>query len=375
MPRPARPILRELVIHGPLSRTTLARRLGLSVGSLSRLTKPLVASGVVVEQDVAYDPVNGRPTRPLRVVVDGLRFVGIKLTSDRVYAVLTNLRADVLARGSAPLPDLTPEEVVERAGRLADELVGDGERPVSAGITLGGDEHAPTRVDEGEFLDSGLLGWRRVPVRRLMAARLGVPCVVRNDVTALAYAHQWFGEARGLSDFAVVTIGEGIGYALFVHGRAVRVTEADLGEFGHQILDPGGPLCPSGHRGCAGAYLPTRSVLMAAAQGLRRFPNHEEVLRLAAAGDPVCSRVVGQTAWALGALIANLTTCTTVKTVIVAGEAVGVVGLARGDLDRGMADRRRDPEPVRLVVQPHDFGDWARGAAVGAIRAHVAGRP
>ncbi|MDT0346038.1 ROK family transcriptional regulator [Streptomyces litchfieldiae] len=370
-PRPSRPVLRELVIHGPQSRTDLARKLGLSSGSLTRLTKPLVEAGLVVERDIRHDPVNGRPTRPLEVVADQLLFMGIKLTSERVYAVLTNLRADIVERASAPLMDLTPATVVAEAGRLADRLTASGATPVAAGIVLGGNAHAPAQVDESDLLDSGILGWQGVPARRLMAERLGIPCFVKNDVTALAQAYHWFGEARGVRDFAVITVGDGIGYALFAHGRAVRMTEADLGEFAHQILDPGGPMCPSGHRGCTASYATTRSILMTAAQGMCRFPTYAEVLRLALDGDSVCQETVQQAAWAVGAVIANVVNTTTVKTVILAGEAVDVVRIGRPGLERGLAARRRDVSGIDIAVREHDFHDWARGAAVVAIQAHL----
>jgi predicted NBD/HSP70 family sugar kinase len=372
--RPARPVLRELVISGPQPRATLAKKLGLSAGSLTRLTKPLVEAGLIVERDPERDPVNGRPTRPLEVVADDVHFLGVKLTSEHVHVVVTNLRADVMARGTMPLMDLTPETVVEEVFDLAARLVTAEFQPVAVGVTLGGDAHSPAQVDEMKLLNSGLLGWKQAPLRRLVSDRLGLPCVVMNDVTALAYSHQWFGDARGLADFALVSAGDGIGYALFIHGRPVRTTEADLGEFAHQILDPGGPMCPAGHRGCVVAYAATRSVLMAAAQGMRRFPTREEVIHLAMAGDAVCSQIVRQAARALGLLIANVVNATMVKTVILAGETADFLRVAREDFDHGMVSRRCGLGSISLAVRPHDFAEWARGAAVAAIRDQVFGQ-
>ncbi|UED86448.1 ROK family transcriptional regulator [Streptomyces profundus] len=374
VPRAARPILRELVIHGPQSRTALAKRLVLSTGSLTRLTKPLVESGLVVEREVEHDPTHGRPTRPLEIVADTHHFLGVKLTSGALYGVRTDLRGEVVGRESVPLPDLSPDTVVEGAGWLADRLTGDGRRPVAAGVTLGGEVHGAMG---DEIIDSGALGWRSVPLRRLLAERLGMPCVVKHDVTALAAAHQWFGDAREEPNFAVIAlgngIGDGIGYALFVHGSAVRSTEADLAEFAHQTLDAGGPMCPEGHRGCVAAYVAADSVRIAAAQGLGRLPGFAEVLRLARAGDPVCAEAVSEAARALGVVIANVANSGLVKTVIVAGASVDIARAARDDLERGILARRRSLGGLRLSVRPHDFGDWARGAAVEAIKAQLAG--
>lgn len=373
VPDTARPILRELVICGPRSRAHLAQTLGLSPGTLTRLTKPLVEAGLVIEHDAVRQPANGRPGRPLEVVADSLHFAGITLTSTHVHGVLTNLRAEVVAQESAPLMDFAPDTVIAQIGRLVEALAARGVQPAAVGLGMGGDSYAPTEVGESELVDSGRLGWEQVPVRRLVAERLGIPCVVGNDVTALAYYHQWFGAARGVRDFAVVTIGDGIGYALFSHGRAMRLTEADIGNFGHQILTPDGPLCPTGHCGCAFSYLATGSLLMTAAQGMRRFPTYPEVLELAAAGDPVCSRAVRQAARILGTLIGNVTNNAGLKTVILAGETVDIAHVARADLERGLAARRHTHDDIHVVAQPPDFHQWARGAAVVAIRHHIAG--
>jgi predicted NBD/HSP70 family sugar kinase len=359
------------VLHGAQSRTALARKLDLSTGSLTRLTKPLLEEGLVAERDVVHDPVNGRPTRPLEVVAENLHFLGVKVAAGHLYAVLTDLRAHVVARQDVPLPDTEPDTVVREAGRAADRLTAGGRLPVAAGLTLGGDGRSPAPVGEDELIDSAILGWEKVSLRRMMADRLGIPCVVKNDVTALAYLHQWFGDARGVPDFAVMAVGDGIGYALFIHGRAVRISEADIGEFVHQVVDPGGPMCPGGHRGCLASYVATSSVLMTAAQGMRRFPAYPEVLRLAAEGDPVCAHAVQQAAWAVGVMISTIANTTGMKTVIIAGEGADLVDMARTELERGIATRRRDPRAIHVSSRPHDFHQWARGAAVVAIHDHV----
>jgi predicted NBD/HSP70 family sugar kinase len=372
VPGPTRPILRELVLDGARSRTALARKLGLSTGSLTRLTKPLLEAGLIAERDVLHDPVNGRPTRPLEIVAGNLHFLGVKIAAGHLYAVLTDLRANVVAQQDTPLPDMRSEAVLREVYRLADLLTAGGALPVAAGVALGGDGRSPAPVGEHELVDSAILDWEQVPLRRLVTERLGVPCVVSNDVTALACLHQYFGDAQGVPDFAVLAVGAGIGYALVVHGEPMRITEADVTEFVHQMVDPGGPMCPGGHRGCLAAYVASHSVVMTAAQGMRRFSaTYPEVLRLATEGNPVCAHAVEQAAWAMGVTIANIANTAVVKRVIVAGEGADIVDIARPHLERGIATRRRDPHAVNVTNMPHDFRQWARGAAVVAIRDHV----
>ncbi|WP_019434440.1 ROK family transcriptional regulator [Streptomyces sp. AA0539] len=370
--RAARPVLRELLVNGPRTRTDLARLLGLSTGSLTRLTKPLTASGLVVEGATVHDPANGRPTRPLDVVAADHHFLGVKLTADRLYAVVTDLRARITAETTEPLEAPTPDAVSAQIARVRDRLTTAGTPPAAAGITLGGTARPTADSTTAPRFDAPFLGWRDVELRDRLTRGTGVPCVVENDVTALAHAQRWFGAARGLTDFALLTVGAGIGYALVQHGRMVPAGAADLSAFSHHVLDPGGPMCTEGHRGCLASYLSTHSVLAAAAHGLRRPVTLEEVAALARAGDPVCRNVLGPAAWALGAALATVANLCLIKDFVVAGEGLVLLDGAQRSMQAGIADRRhRDPDSLRVTLLSPHFGEWARGAAVAAIRAFV----
>ncbi|AKG41447.1 ROK family protein [Streptomyces xiamenensis] len=370
--RAARPVVRELLVNGPSTRTDLARVLGLSTGSLTRLTKPLTAAGLVVEGGTVHDPANGRPTRPLDVVAADHHFLGVKLTSDRLYAAVTDLRARVIAETSEPLDATTPEAVSARIAGVRERLTTADTAPVAAGVTLGGAARPRSDPDAAPRFDAPFLGWVDIELSERLTRRTGVPCVVENDVTALAHAQRWFGAARGLTDFALLTVGAGIGYALVRHGRMVPADAVDLREFSHHVLDPGGPMCTEGHRGCIASYLSTRSILAAAAHGLRRGVTPEEVAALARAGDPVCRNVLRPAAWALGAALATVANLCMVKDFVVAGEGLVLIAAEEGCVEAGIRDRRhRDHGSLRVTTLAPDFGEWARAAAVTAIRAFV----
>ena len=102
----------EVLLHGPLSRAELARRLGLSQASLSRLTKPLLTSGLLIESPTRADPATGRPAQPLDVVPSSHHFVGVKLTGEVAAAVLVDLRGTVRRTAQAPVTDPAPDRVV-----------------------------------------------------------------------------------------------------------------------------------------------------------------------------------------------------------------------------------------------------------------------
>jgi predicted NBD/HSP70 family sugar kinase len=368
----ARPIIRELLVTGPRSRTELARLLGLTTSSLTRLTKPLVQSGLVVERETLYDPINGRPTLPLDIVTNDFHFFGAKLTDDRMYGVVTDLRAEVVAEHAEPLNVRTPEGVAAQARALMDRLARESKPPVAAGFAMGGNTSGSDDPAEPALFDAPWLDWWRIPLGSMLSDAMDIPCVVRNDVFALAYGQNWFGVARGISNFAVITIGRGIGYALCLNGRVLRMAENDLVEFSHHILDHGGPMCPAGHRGCAVAYLSTGAILSAAAHGLQRPASLDEIAPRAREGNAACQEIVRQTGRALGMLVATIANLTGVKTVVVAGEATDVVRGGHQHIKEGMSQRRHlRRDSIKTPMLSSSFTEWARGGAVEAIRAFV----
>ena len=110
----------EVLRHGPLARAELARRLGLSPPSLTRLTAPLIEAGLLTETSARRPVGAGRPSRPLDVVPEACHFVGVKLTEDESYCVLTNLRAEPFTADSLRVSATNGIVLVLDVPRIAD---------------------------------------------------------------------------------------------------------------------------------------------------------------------------------------------------------------------------------------------------------------
>ncbi|MFJ8469782.1 ROK family protein [Streptomyces swartbergensis] len=362
----------EVLVHGPLSRTEIARRLGLSAGSLTRLTKPLIESGLLVEVAEAGVPAEarqGRPSTPLDVVADSWSFLGFKITEDMVYGVVTTLRSDIVARHDRPLTTHDPAEVADVLGEMTAELTRDHPRLAGIGIGVGGFVQDRAVVGESPFLL-----WRDVPLAELVEERTGLPVVVENDVAALVEAETWFGAGRGLDRFVVLTIGAGIGYGLVLGGKRVPCAEEDRGFGRHWIVDPGGPLTPDGRRGSAVSLLTIPNIRYQVQAATGRDRTYEEILAAAAAGDPMPARVVAEAARALGTLVAQISNFVMPQKILLAGEGVGLMDVAGKTVEETVRDNRHPlAAPVELETKVSDFHDWARGAAVLAIKVLVLG--
>ncbi|EDY60882.1 ROK family protein [Streptomyces sviceus ATCC 29083] len=362
----------EVLVHGPLSRTELARRLDLSAGSLTRLTKPLIESGLLIEVPEAGTPAEvrqGRPSQPLDVVAESRSFIGFKITEDMVYGVVTTLRSEIVARHDRPLASHDPAEVADLLAEMTRELARAYPRLAGIGIGVGGFVQERAVVGESPFLH-----WRDVPLGELVEERTGLPVVVENDVAALVEAETWFGAGRGLDRFVVLTIGAGIGYGLVLGGRRVPYAEEDRGFGRHWIIDPNGPLTPDGNRGSAVSLLTIPNIRYQVQAATGRDHSYEEILALAAAGDPMPARVIDEAGRALGVLVAQIANFAMPQKIMLAGEGVGLMDVAGKTVEDAIRSHRHPlATPIDLETRVSDFHDWARGAAVLAIQVLVLG--
>lgn len=362
LPPGAKAVALEVLIHGPQSRAQLAKKLGSSAPTLTRLVKPLLAAGVLVESEAVRTPGRGRSSLPLDVVPDAYRFIGVKLTTESIYAVTTDLRGEILDSETVAEPSLeVPAVVAAVAGVVARLRSRSGRQLDAVGVTVGG------RIEGGETVaDSPFLDWHEVPFRALLAAEVDAPVFLANDVVGLTRAQQWFGYGRSYRSFALLTVGAGVGYGLVIDGQLVPTS---VNPVSHLPIDHHGPLCSWGHRGCMTTYVTSAAMTATAAQACGRPVAYGELLQLAADADPVAARVVDEAAYALGRAVAAVTSLTGVDRIILSGEGVRLAEVGHRTLRAGRLEYLGErTEGVDPVVRPMGFLEWARGAAVVAIR-------
>ena len=357
----------DVLRYGPLARTELARRLGLSTASLTRLTKPLIEQGVLHERNDVSVGTGGRPSQPLDIDAGREHFIGIKLAGESAAGVLTDLHADILAREVVDLPSHEPDAVVSELAALVTRLGAGVASPSAVGVGLGGRVRDYRWVTRAPFL-----GWSEVDLGTALGAVTGCPVAVANDLYSLMEAERWFGEGREVRQFAVLTIGASVGGGLVIHDEVVTSPDADIGLLGHFPIDPLGPACPEGHRGCAHSLMSIEAVEAQAALSLGRHVRYDEVLDLAAAGDAAATRIVGTAARGLGTLIAAVANIALPERVVLTGEGIRLAEVGWDRIGDGIR-AGRNPQASALDVRllPDDPHLWARGAAAVAIQRTV----
>lgn len=367
-PGAALPVAIEVLRRGPISRAEIGRRLGLSHASLSRLSAPLIERGVIHDVGEHSNGRVGRPSRLLDVDASSHFFLGIKIRETEIVAAVTDLRGEVVESTTIPLSDRSPASVVQQVKDLyrAFEV---SHTVTAIGIGIGGAVH-----DRRTVISAGFLGWEDVALADLMEQETRIPTLVENDVVALCEYEDWFGFASRDERFAVITLGIGTGFGLVINGQPIVGDDYGYGLVGHWPMDPTGPLCHQGHRGCAAALLNSDAIARYATEALGHDITFDEVVELAAEGHPAAWRIVHDAARGLGVLIAAVCNLTLPDRIIIAGEGVRLAVVGHDTL-QGKARELRDP---RAHTPPIDYSsgdnvEWARGAAVLAIQAFALG--
>ena len=152
----------EVLIHGPLGRAELARRLGLAPATLTRISAELISSGLLAEVPEATQRTSGRPTVPLDVIPSSHYFFGIKLTDSALDATVIDLKATPLESYRVALESTTPTHVVSAITKLT-RRAQSSYRLDAVGIAVGGVVNAHGTVESAPFLK-----WHNVPLATLV---------------------------------------------------------------------------------------------------------------------------------------------------------------------------------------------------------------
>ena len=257
--------------------------------------------------------------------------IGIDVGGTKINAFRVARDGTIAERTSRPTPAddeaATLSAMVELARALTTPDV------IAVGVGAAGMIDAK----EGVLRFAPNLAWRNLPIAERMRDALGLPCQVDNDASMAAYGEFRFGAGRGYRHLLLVTVGTGLGGGIVADGRLFRGANGFAAEIGHIIVEPGGPLCGCGNRGCweqvaAGRAIDRmgreeareheHSVLRRLAGGDPDAVTGKLVTRAAKEGDVAATAILAETGRRLGQGIAGLVNVLDPQVVVVGGGAI-----------------------------------------------------
>jgi len=301
----------------PISRADLARVSGLQRSTVSLITEQLIRERWVVNGPVGRLPRGRRPTF-LRLN-DRRAILVADLRPSLTTVAVADVNGRFLAQQALPTTDDPRTMVASLAARILHlmqahrELVFEG-----VGISL------PGRFDIGtqRVVFAPNLKWPEYDIKGPIEKATGMPVELENAANACVLAEVWFGHTERVRDLVVVTVSEGVGTGIFQNGQLARGLNGMAGEFGHVPLDPNGPPCTCGGRGCWEVYASQRAALRyyhessAASDG----PSFQDLLLLAEAGDALALRALDKMAHAIGKGMRTIVAGLAPEEIVVVGE-------------------------------------------------------
>ena len=368
-------ILETIRTIGMISRIDIARTTGLSQALVTGLTADLIKEGLILEkQSGEYE--GGRPPMLLALNPEGAFVVGVNLSVTELSVVIVNFEGVVVASHAQPLAPTrhSVSEIAVSVVRAVQACIWEAnfakEQVSGVGIGLPG----LVDPDSGHIRFLPNYGWQNVNLKELVQSKLNHPCYIDNSSNTLALAEQWFGEGKGIDNFLVVTIENGVGLGAVINGSIYRGQEGIAGEFGHITLNPDGPECRCGKKGCVEAYAGKIAIMRDARQAALdgqwdcENPEHftyEDVVGAAQNGAVVLRQLFDRAGRMLGVGISHLITLFNPTKIIVTGQGVRAGNLIfdgmYSTLDNYLSAKfgRRT---TQIIVQQWTKQDWARGA-------------
>ncbi|MGB6432170.1 MAG: ROK family transcriptional regulator [Candidatus Acidiferrales bacterium] len=377
----ARDINRGVVLNlvrrrQPISRAEIARITGLQRSTVSLITEQLIQERWVVYGPTGRLPRGRRPTF-LRLN-DQRAIVIVDLRPATTTLALADVNGRFLSRETlptAPDPRAMAANLSSRIVRLAKAHPG----VVFEGIGIS----LPGRFDEAtqRVVFAPNLKWRAFDFKGAIESATGMSVELENAANACVLAEAWFGQAESVRDLVVVTISEGVGTGVFTNGQLARGLNGMSGEFGHVPLDPNGPLCTCGGRGCWEVYASQRAAVRyyhesSTASASADF-SFQDLLALAEGGDAFALKALDTMARAIGRGMRMIVAGLAPEEIVVVGEFTRLWRRLGPVIEKevaaavlvGKPPRVRpasDPSMARLrgtvaLVLKKNFGSAARG--------------
>jgi len=363
----ARLINRDIVLElirtsQPISRADLARRSGLGRSTISQIVEQLIGENWVREGAMASPPRGRRPT--LVGLNEDLVAIAVDIHPRQASVALVDLSGRLLSRWVVPLtsdPAASMRLIVDCMQRM--------HRTASRKSTEGIGISLPGRVDPvtQRLMFAPNLKWPDFDIKKMVESRMKLPVTMENDATACLFAELVFARMDGVRDAVLVAVAEGVGTCVLTNGQLVSGYNGMAGEFGHVPIDPTGPRCGCGKRGCWEVYGSCRAALRYYRELRPKAPvvTFQELLNLAEEGDSAAAQALTMQAQGIGRGLRMIIAGVSPSTILIAGDVTSAWHRFGPVLEKEALDLTLAGAPP--VIRPTHEGEIARLRGAAAL--------
>jgi predicted NBD/HSP70 family sugar kinase len=321
----------------PVSRRDISNITGLSFQTVINITDKLLESEIIQE---GPEPIGTgvRQSRSLQINPNTAYAAGIHIDRRKLSFVLTNFSAQVLWRTQTELTVTQSfQSVLIFTEQAIEQAIKETDIPREKLLGIGVGVPGPLNVREGKLLEvPNLYQWGNLELQREMEAALRLRVVLDEDVTAIIMAEQWQSLSSDILNVIYLYIGIGIGIGIISDGHVLRGWKGNIGQIGHIQVNPDGPICHCGKKGCLEVYATARGILrdarIATLQADHLGEQNAKVNRpttihdLANSDTPIFRKIVEQAAEKIGTALSTSIALLDPELVLFGGETVHALG-------------------------------------------------
>jgi predicted NBD/HSP70 family sugar kinase len=363
----ARIINRDIVLElirasQPISRADLARRSGLGRSTISQIVEQLIGENWVREGAMGSPPRGRRPT--MVGLNENLVAIAVDIHPRQASVALVDLNGRLLSRWPVPLtsdPGASMRLILDCMQRMHRS---DSRKSIEGvGISLPGRVNPATQ----RLIFAPNLKWPDFDIKKMVETKMGLPVWMENDATACLLAELTFARMDGVRDAVLVAVAEGVGTCVMTNGQLVSGSNGMAGEFGHVPIDPNGPRCGCGKKGCWEMFGSTRAALRYY-RDLRpksHVATFQELLNLAEEGDVSAAQALTMQAQGIGRGLRMIIAGLSPSTILIAGDVTSAWHRFGPVIDKEAIDLTLAGSPP--VIRPALEGEIARLRGAAAL--------
>ncbi|MEO6817080.1 MAG: ROK family protein [Edaphobacter sp.] len=316
-----RDIILELIrFKQPLARVELSRLSGLRRSTVSAIVQQLIQENWVTEGAVVK-PARGRPSTMISVN-DTMVTFALDLRPNRAILAVVDLSGRFLSRETIAT-ETDPRKTILQIGNRMRALRKEYALKSFKGVGVS----FPGRVQPAKqrILLAANMNWHEFDLKKAIEQVSGLQVEIDNDANVCLISELWFGRLEGAKNVVLVAVAEGVGTAILTGGHMYSGYNGLAGEFGHVSVDPSGPLCQCGQKGCWEMAASSRAAMRTFnARSKRRVKNIHELLQLGQKGDPNAVYALKEQARALGRGMRLITATLSPELILVVGDITTV---------------------------------------------------
>ena len=363
-----RDVVLELVrSRQPVARADLSRLSGLQPSTISSIVEQLIEERWIVEGATARRPRGRRPT--MLSLNSELVTIVADVRPKQAYLAVVDFNGRFLAQMTVPMAS-DPEHSLSRLGEAMQSLIAQHPEKCFEGVGVS----LPGRVqpDTQRLILAPNLRWSDTDLKHTLQKRLKLQVEMDNAANALLLSEIWFGRMDGVRHAVLVSLSEGLGAAVLANGQILSGKDGLAGEFGHIPIDPAGPLCGCGMRGCWETFASSDAALACYAQLAPKAKRGtiQDLLQLTEEGDAAAVEAITRQARYLGRGLRLITAALAPEVILINGALTSCWNRFGPIVEEEMRATMLAGTPPRLEVTSGGELARLRGAAAIVLQRH-----